>query len=132
VKKTLKIKDMKKWFIQKKWFRDYFPASYFVKVNGVWSKHTEDEFQKLNFEKGQKIEDVTGPGMHFWIYCQNSKCKSVLNIGNSFLGELQLSDRDVWSYKCSCCEMEQYYIPEGPMAIGCDKEGVPLSSVSFA
>jgi len=114
--------------IQKKWFREWFPKYYFVKVNGTWSMYSEIAVQKVTFVKEQNIEDVTGPGIRNWIYCQNDDCNSIINFKGPF-AERKTRGHWVWDYTCSCCGTEQHYIPD--MApIPCDEKGIPLRTLS--
>ena len=106
------------------WFRNLCSGSYFVKVNGVWSKYSKAQFKERKFKQGERIEQVYGPGIHNWIFCQNNDCRSMVNFG-SFTEEREVPNDVVWDFKCTCCGTEQHFIPDFTM-IPCNKEGAPL------
>lgn len=108
---------MKKFLIQKRWFRNLFPKNYYYYVDGVWIIQSE-------FKDGMKLEKVDGP-WHSLNFCD---CGNELSHSNSYV---KSDDNGIWEYKCTHCGKHQYKNGTlGPFILGCNKEGVPLNMVS--
>lgn len=117
---------MKQYLFSKAWFRELCSGSYFVKVNGIWSKYSKEEIQTIIFKEGEKIQEAKGPGISNWLYCQNDGCHSIINFSGSFIGEREVNKEPVWDFKCSCCGKDQHFIPDyAPIA--CDENALALS-----
>ena len=117
--------NFQQYFFSKKWFRGFFKKSFFSKINNLWHKYSAKDIP-LKFKGGEKIQDVEGPGITCWIYCQNVECKSIVNAG-SFTGERETKNEVIWDFTCTCCKKEQHFIVDIAM-ISCDKDGTPLKN----
>lgn len=106
---------MKKYLIQKKWYRDLFSRTCFIKVDGVWKN-------RKDFKKGEKVENVyNGVGTKAWCHCGNELVHS-----DSFITNRQVlkTGMEVWDYECSHCKDVQFRNPcLMPGIHPCDENG---------
>lgn len=119
--------DIKNFLFSKKWYCDWYPEFYFLKINNNWSRFDGESIKNYKFKSKEELQNVYRADWYFWLYCKNQpECKNVINFAGKFLGEKTFGDNLVWGYKCSCCGTVQYYLMLGPFTVNCDENGNPL------
>lgn len=109
---------MRKYLLQKKWFRNLFSDKTFILVNFHWKDYTD-------FKLGEKITSVDGR----WNTQTFCKCGNELVHSRSYTGiRAEAISGVVYSYKCSCCGFVSYRRPDLiPGLLSCDKQGKPIN-----
>lgn len=106
---------IKRYLIQKQWFRNLLEKRTFYLSNGKWKEMSD-------FKKGEKVERVdNGCGTQAWCKCGNELVHS-----ESFLCEREVKETGfaVYDYECSFCDVKQHRNPcIMPGIHSCDKDG---------
>ena len=92
---------MKKYLLQKKWYRKLFSSKTYILVDDKWK-------DQLDYIDGERILKVEGS------YCVQAycKCKNELIHSGSIQDVLYKYDRTIYVFKCNHCGKKSYRRPD--------------------
>lgn len=113
---------MRKYFLQKQWYRNLFS-------NRTFYQNAQDEWKDLkDHRKGEYIKTIDGK-WNVQFFCDN--CQNELVHSKSFKKEYEVGGRCIYYYECSCCYYVQHGRPDiAPGIHVCKSDGNLVSNSS--